>query len=197
MKTTRTPYARLKKVLVLASLSLFSLTAQATSNYPSIGVRMTWTGNGLAAAPAFTFRYSFPKMDVDFGANFQLQGSRFNGCQTNVMWYVSPPTKKVRLGFFTGVRYLAGASLKPDVVAQEKWVQPESKLNFDELQLRCIEGQAGFGVRVHHTQRVNTFYGVGVGMYQTLGECSNYEGMHRELRQAELSLNCGLSYSFR
>lgn len=103
----------------------------------------------------------------------------------------------MRLGFFAGVRYFQNASLNAGSVAQEKWVQPESKLNFDELRLRCIEEQAGFGVKVTHSLHISTFYGIAIGAYQTLGDTQQYAGMHREVNQAELALTCGLNYSFR
>lgn len=196
MKTTLTTSSKFA-ALFIAAFFLLTAPAKALTHYPSVGVKMNWSGNGLAAAPALSFRYSFSKVDIDFGMNYQVQGSRFTGYQTNVTWYASPSTRKVRLGFFGGVRYFYGASLKSTVVATEKWVQPESKLNFDELRMRCVEGQLGFGVRVHHTQRISTFYGVAFGAYQTLGDTEQYAGMHREVHQAQLSLNCSLSYSFR
>lgn len=197
MKTVFTTSAKFSAFIVIAALCLVSSPAKAWKSYPSVGIKMNWAGNGLATAPAFTIRYSFQNTDVDFGANFQLHNSRFSGYQANVIRYVTHSGKKIRLGLFAGLRYFYGASLKANVVAQEKWVQPESKLNFDELRIRCIEGQAGFGVRVFHNQRINTFYGIAFGAYQTLGETAQYEGMHREVKQAQLSLNCSLSYSFR
>lgn len=196
MKTRSTSLALLSGVIVLM-LGMFSAPAKAFNNYPSIGLKMTCTGNKLAAAPALTVGYSFEKVEFDFGTNFQLSDSRPVGCQANVMWYMVAPTRKVRLGFFAGVRYFHNASLTTGSVAQEKWVQPESKLNFDELRLRCIEEQVGFGLKVTHSLRISTFYGIAIGAYQTLGDTQQYAGMHREVNQAQLALNCGLSYSFR
>jgi hypothetical protein len=175
------------------------LTRQAFGfdGYPSFGLNLMTSGAGLATAPAISARYSFEKLDIEMGANFQLRESRFSGYQANICYYVSPHTRKVRLGFFVGMRYFNSASLKKIVAATENWKQPEANVNFDELKVRCIEGQAGFGVRVHHSLRWNSFYGIGFGAYQTLGNSLPYEGMHREFQQTELTLNFGLSYSFR
>lgn len=176
---------------------LFANKASAYYTYPSLGIKLVTSGNGLAVAPAFTARYSFRQVDFDLGANLQLRGMRFTGYQGNMTIYVSPPTRKVRLGFFIGARYFNSASLKNNVAAQEKWKQPEADVNFDELKVRCIEGQAGFGVRIHHTWRISSFYGVGFGAYQTLGNAATFEGMHRQVNQAELTMNFALSYSLR
>lgn len=197
MKTSTTSSVKLSVLLFVAALSLFSTRAEAFTNYPSIGVKMNCTGSKLAVAPALTIGYSFENVELDLGTNFQLCDSRLVGCQGNVMWYMVAPTRKVRLGFFAGVRYFHNASLNASSVAQEKWVQPESKINFDELRLRCIEEQAGFGLKVNHSQHISTFYGIALGAYQTLGETAEYEGMHREVQQADLSLTFSLSYSFR
>ena len=166
-------------------------------NYFSIGVKWITTGNRLAQAPALTVRYSFPKMDFDFGVNYQLKESRFTGGQANMCWYVIPVKRKVRLGFFCGVRYLHNASLKESVVAQERWKQPESNLNFDELKMRCLEEQIGFGLRIQHSQYFSTFYGIGAGAYQTLGNTEQYAGMHRPVATGQLTMNFGAAYSFR
>ncbi len=155
------------------------------------------SGNGLALAPAFTARYSFANVEFDLGANFQIRESRFSGYQANVYYYVTPWTRKVRLGFFAGVRYFHSASLKKNVAAQETWKQPEADVKFDELKLRCIEGQAGFGLRVHHSPVWNSFYGVGFGVYHTPETSRLVNGMHRQFQQMELTLNFGFSYSIR
>jgi hypothetical protein len=186
--------------IVSAAILLIMLNihnASAFTGYPSFGIKLVSAGNGLAAAPAITARYSFKRVDFDIGANFQLRESRFTGYQANMIYYVAPPSRKVRLGFFTGLRYFYSASLRQNVAAQEKWKQPEASVNFDELKMRCVEAQAGFGLRVHHSLRINSFYGIGFGAYHTLGNPVTYEGMHRELTQAELTLNFALSYSFR
>lgn len=187
------------KIFAAAMLFIMMSIGQATASpgYPSFGITWVSTGNGLAMAPAITARYSFRKVDFDLGANFQLREARFTGYQANMCYYVAPPTRKVRLGFFAGVRYFECASLKQNVAAQEKWKQPEANVNFDELKVRCIEAQAGFGLRVHHSLRWNTFYGIGFGAYQTLGNSETFSGMHREFRQAQLTLNFALSYSLR
>jgi hypothetical protein len=187
------------KLLAFTFIACIVLTtsAHAKGGYPSLGMSTRFSGNGLAAAPALSVRYSLDRIDFDFGANFQMRDSRFSGVQANACWYVVPPVKKVRLGFFCGLRYFHSALLNTAVTAQEKWKQPESKLNFDELRMRCVEAQAGFGIRVQHSHHVSTFYGVGLGAYQTVGDTHLYEGMHREINRAELSLDVALSYSFR
>lgn len=187
----------IKAILVVFACCTTVYATTPFKPYASIGSKIYLSGNGLAAAPALTVSYSLERMEIDLGANFQVHGSHFSGGQANVCWYVTPEWKKVRLGFFGGLRYLHSASLKRSIVAQEKWVQPESKLDFDELKMQCFEGQAGFGLRVQHSHHISTFYGIGFGAYQTMGNTQQYAGMHREINRSQLSLNFSLSYSFR
>lgn len=168
-----------------------------SAGYPSFGINFLATGNGLAMAPAITAHYSFRSVDFGFGVNYQLRESRFTGYQGNICIYATPPARKVRLGFFLGGRYFMNASLKQNVVAQEKWKQPEAPVDYAQMRMRCVEGQAGFGLRIHHSYRISSFYGIGFGAYYTLGERATYAGMHRELSQAELTMNFGASYSLR
>lgn len=198
MKTAFVTPGKKSTVAALLFLLVFAaLPSQASGQYPSLGIKMSWAGNGLANAPALVLNYAFDKTEFDVGANFQLNGSRFSGCQANIIRYVSPSTRKVRLGFYVGARYFFGASLSETTAAQEKWVQPESNLNFDELKMRCLETHAGFGIRMQHTYAISSFYAIGFGAYKTLGNATQYSGMHREVGQAELAINIGLSYSFR
>lgn len=196
MKTRFTSASKALRYILPILLCLVVVSAHAQRSHASVGIKTMVSGNGLAAAPALTFSYSLPKVEIELGANFQLRNTHFSGVQGNICWYASKPGRKMRLGFFVGARYLYASALSNKVILQEKYITPESSLDFESMQLGTIEEQIGFGMRVQHAACFNSFYGIGIGAYQTIGDTSKYVEMHREKSGLQLVLNFGVRYSF-
>lgn len=180
-------------LLVFFGMAPLALSGQEA--YPSIGIKTCVSGSGLAIAPAIIAGYNFRHLAVNVGVNMQVRKTHICGVQGTVSYYLGNPGEKIRLGFFTHARYFYSAGLKQAAIAQEKYKAPESSLDFDRLILQTVEGQVGFGLLIGHSTCISTFYGIGIGAYQTLGNTQKYSQMHREINRAQLMLTFGFNYA--
>lgn len=198
MKTFHaTPRARYFLFLLLALLLIGILPLSARILPTGIGVRTMLSGNGISTAPALTFQYAGDKWEWEIGANLQLRKPHLSGMQTTLYYY--PMRKNIqglRLGFFTNINYNFAGFMNKNVIEQESFLAPERRVQLKEMQLEVLEAQAGFVLRIFHTSELSTYYGVGFGAYQTLGNEDDYVLIHREFNHAQLVLNFGINYNF-
>lgn len=183
--------------LLLAFLLIGTLPLSARILPTGIGLRTMLSGNGISTAPALTFQYAGTNWEWELGADLQLRKPHFSGMQTTLCYY--PMRKNIqglRLGFFTNIHYSFAALMNKNVIEQESFLAPERRMQINEMHLRIIEGQAGFILRIFHTKDLSTYYGVGFGAYQTLGDEDDYVLIHREFNHAQLVLNFGINYNF-
>lgn len=162
------------------------------------GLKTGLSGNGLRSAPTVTINFTGYKWELELGADFQLRNTNFSGAQATVYYYpMRTNIQRLRLGFFANCRYNFETLLGNATIAQENYLQPESRLNMKEVTLQTAELNAGFLLRVYHSQYISTFYGIGAGAYQTLGKPEDYPLKHREFNRAQLVLTAGIAIDLR
>lgn len=199
MKTKHSSHRSAPVLLMLLAILCTGTGLSAARILPTgIGIRTMVSANGLGAAPAFTVQYTGTKWEWEMGANIQLRNTHLSGVQSTLCYY---PMRKnalgLRLGFFANLNYNFDALINKNVIVQETFLAPESRMQINDLTLRTLEAQGGFILRVFHTRNLSTFYGVGFGAYQTLGDESNYPLIHREFNHAQLVLNFGINFDIR
>lgn len=182
---------------VTTAVLLLSNSAASARILPeTIGIKTGICGNGLAPAQTLTLAYGTQAWVMEFGADVQFRATHLSGLQTTLYYY--PMGKNIsglRLGFFTNVRYNFNAFMSKATIATEAFIQPESHVRMDELQLSTVESQLGFALRIYHTEWLSTYYGIGAGFYHTLGDKATYPLIHREMTHQQLVLNIGLSFN--
>jgi hypothetical protein len=128
------------------------------------------------------------------GLDMQYRHSHISGLQTTLYYYpMYTNVSGMRLGLYANMRYNFSGLVNKSVMAQENYLQKETRRDFSQLTLSTMEGQAGFAVRVSHGERLRTFYAIGFGIYHTLGGKENYTLVHREFTHVQLVLDFGLA----
>lgn len=180
--------------LMIAVLLMAATPSDARVLPTGIGLRTGISGDGLATASTLNLHFSSYKWEWTLGLDMQYRQSHISGVQSTLYYYpMYTNVSGLRLGFFGNVRYNFSALMNKSVIAQETFLAPENKIDFSQLTLGTFEAQGGFAVRVSHSDMIRTFYGIGFGVYHTLGGKENYPLQHREFTHVQLVLDFGIS----
>ena len=192
---TRTIKNTVSALLAATALMLGTARGYATPTPVGIGLNTGISGNGLRPYYGIALSYTGLNWEHELGADFQLHEFHSSGVKAVVRYYpMKSNYSNLRLGFFLNAQYNYDGAISKGVTEQEKFLQPEARVNIEQLRLKTAEAGTGFMVRAYHGQHFSTFYAIGIGVYKTLENKDNYMLVHREMTHSQLILNAGLTF---
>ncbi|HTL81116.1 MAG TPA: hypothetical protein VL651_05405 [Bacteroidia bacterium] len=190
-------------IIRIAAATFLTLLVSGASATPRVlpagfGIKTTASGSGLSSAPTFTANYQFNSGSLEFGVNLQARKPHFSGVSCTYAYYLTKDfPEKAHLCVFTNINYNFSAFLNKRTVKVEERTYRESTTDFNSLRVRTLEMQLGFGLTLDHGSHFHSFYGIGAGMYHTIGTPELGTTICRERTAATLMLSAGISYSFQ
>lgn len=196
--SNQSPAKKVSRLIACFFISVFAQTVNAQESPLYIGLSHVVSGSGLAAAPIFSLGYINNNTSVELGLKFQPKAGRPTGVDVRVNYSLTSfPGGRAWLYTFADASYNHRAFLSRPTLNREVFIFPEAKTVYENLQLSTVEMQAGFGVKVDHSRRIRSNYGIGFGGYFTRGSEEVCAMMYRERSAPTLMFTLGLTCNLR
>ncbi len=192
MKTKKTLTILKKLIMVMACSGIINTTVLAQNRSIGITIRNINSGAGLGSvvSPQLSFRNN--AHELLFGINIQKAHMNTAGFRAGYKLTLNSGDKHEVFLFFDAA-YLNNAWLSNRTVRTESFMVPENSAYFKAARLNVLEQHVGFGVNFFKAGPVNVFGAIGAGFYNTMGVSQRNLFKDRDLYDASIQLNLGIS----
>lgn len=191
-RTTRIIFAIILVIILISTGRTF-----AGDGLTGIRIQSNMTGSGLSANICLAAVFKLGNGSIGIGPDLQARKFNLSGFQCTYRYSVEKNNgAKAHLFFFSNAIYNRKAYLSRSSCNWESVVSKDQNANFTKMKLSTIEMYGGFGLKLNHSKRISSSWGIGMGFYKTLGEQDTCRKMYRDRNGVGLSINCSLAYTF-
>ena len=154
----------LKFIATALFICLFNLnTVYAGVNLTGFRVTSNTTGNGFGGNVFLAADLKLGHGTLSFGPNFQMRKLNLSGLQCNYSYSIGKNNYSNKYIYFFGNVYFNFSSyLSKSVIKRENFVckEEKSRIDYSGMKFSTVEVHAGFGLKVVHSDKISTFWGI-------------------------------------
>ncbi len=182
-------------ITYLALMAFIMMNKPTAAQGPSMGLMLknSVSGAGLGSVISPQLYYKNNKHQFSLGVNIQKKHLNVCGLKAGYNFILNPGDQH-EVFLFCDVASFNNAYLGNNTIKQESFISPENAGYFQSARINVIEQHIGFGVNFFKTGPVSFFGAIGAGVYKTIGVPQLSQFKNRDLVDASVMLNVGVSF---